>query len=319
MRTKQSVGCVAVVLATMASVLSAAPVIKEEVREPAPVINYVVASPRACLMGVPLEEPVDEYPPMMGVAENFPRTGGTIEVPVGTRVIFSLSPDTEGLWFEGASGTIEVLLTLQWFRASNPLECVECLAEGLDDGRLPATIQGQAGSPEEVAPCSWITLGTDGSRDIRTGPSIGYTKVGIPVVFEEPGTYCVRGIVTTSVKTWYPRPQEPSQDRSTKEEQTPIELPPSLLALDMDIVRATVRVVDRVIPGTEPLEEVAEDPDVTYTRPMPNVADTKAASLDEDYLTNSGVFGVVDPGVFVGSRGHDFVIPSEPVDWQLKK
>ena len=57
-------------------------------------MNYAMASPRAFLMGVPVEGA--EEMAMIGAAENFPRTDGILEIPTNTRVIFSLSQETEG-------------------------------------------------------------------------------------------------------------------------------------------------------------------------------------------------------------------------------
>ncbi len=66
-------------------------------------------------MGVPVEGSNEVA--MIGAAENFPRADGTLEIPVGTRVIFSLSQETEGVWQQGTYGTIETALTVQWFQA----------------------------------------------------------------------------------------------------------------------------------------------------------------------------------------------------------
>ncbi|MGE5295012.1 MAG: hypothetical protein ACM3VT_09300, partial [Solirubrobacterales bacterium] len=92
------------------------------------VITYDMASPRAFLMGVPIEGSDDVG--MLGAAENFARADGTLEIPVGTRVIFSLSQGTEGVWQQNTYGTIETTLTLQWFASGSTGTCDACASSG---------------------------------------------------------------------------------------------------------------------------------------------------------------------------------------------
>ena len=194
-------------------------------------------------MGVPVEDSNELA--MIGAAENFPRADGMLEIPMNTRVIFSLSRDTEGVWQHGTYGTIETALTVQWFQAVAAAECDVCASEGLRDGQSEQTGKGDATT---AVPCPWITIATDGARDTRNGPSLGYTKVGIPIEFTQPGSYCVRGIVSTSVKSSYLRAEEP-QNPTTKQEAA-AEPSDALLAVDTDVVLVKVRVLDRLAPGT---------------------------------------------------------------------
>jgi len=227
------------------------------------VVNYVVASPRAFLMGFPVEGS-DEVG-MIGAAENFARADGTLEIPVNTRVIFSLSQGTEGVWQQDTYGTIETTLTVQSFEAMTTGECDVCASEGLrEDG------ENQTGKGD-VVPCPWITIATDGARDTRSGPSMGYTKVGVPIEFTQTGIYCVRGIVSTSVKSSYLRSSEP-QNPTTKQEAG-AESSDALLANDTDVVLVKVR----VLASGKPQGALTADPEVTYTAPMPNTSDTKVS------------------------------------------
>lgn len=61
-----------------------------------PTVSYIVASPRGYLAGGATERAID-YAAMTGAAENFARPAMAkarlMEVPVGTRVIFSLGPE----------------------------------------------------------------------------------------------------------------------------------------------------------------------------------------------------------------------------------
>ena len=227
------------------------------------VMTYAMASPRAFLMGVPVEGSTDLA--MIGAAENFPRADGTLEIPVNTRVIFTLSQDTEGVWQKGTYGTIETTMTVQSFQALASGECDVCASENLPSGQ-----SNQPGKDDvSNATCPWMTVATEGARDTRNGPSLGYTKVGVPIEFTTPGTYCVRAIVSTSVKSSYLRPAEP-QNPTTKQEAA-AEPSDALLATDTDVVLVKVR----VLAAGKPQGALTADPEVIYTAPMPNMSETK--------------------------------------------
>lgn len=295
-----------VVLFTVAACFAAEPVQKkgtitataEEV--PVPVVNYVVASPRAFLMSAPVEG--TEELSVSGAAENFARPDGTLEVPVGTRVYFSLSRDTEGVWGADAYGTIGTTLIVQWFEAVTPTDCQECAARGLvDEPVVPGGAKTGAGGAQDVSPCPWITIATDGARDTRTGPALGYTKVSVPIEFTQPGTYCVRGVVNTTVRTSSPSSTDPSGKEAGAAS--------TLLAEDKDAVFVEVRVVDRLAPGTDSPAATTDDPDVIYNWPMPNTADTKATDPDGNDAKDSGAKQSQGPGVFLKTQQYRNVIP----------
>jgi len=278
MKRSEWFGAGMAVLIAGAAVWAGDPVRKDDsikiAEEITSVTTYTVASPRAFLMGVPVTGSNDLA--MIGAVENFTRADGTMEIPVNTRVIFSLSRETEGVWQQGTYGTIETAMTVQWFQAVAQDECDACASSGLaEDGN-------QAGKGDVDASCPWITIGTDGARDTRTGPSLGYTKVGVPVEFTQAGTFCVRAIVSTSVKSSYLRSTEP-QNPTTKQEAG-AQSSDELLAIDTDVVVVKVRVLAG---AAKPQGALTLEPEVVYTAPMPNTSDTKAKA-DEDTQKDSG-------------------------------
>lgn len=258
------------------------------------VVTYAVASPRAFLMGVPVEGSNDLA--MIGAAENFPRANGTLEIPAGARVIFSLSQDTEGVWQGGTYGTIETTMTVQTFQAVAEDECDVCAQSGL------STDQDQTGKGDtSSASCPWTTIATEGARDTRNGPSLGYTKVGVPIEFDQAGTFCVRAIVSTSVKSSYLRTAD-SQNTTSKLEAA-AESSDTLLATDTDVVLVKVR----VLASGKPQGALTADPQVIYTAPMPNMSDTKVDPAED--TQNSGAVKSFSPGVFFGSSEPTYAIP----------
>ncbi len=313
MLRRDRIGAGLTLLVTAAVAIAVQPVqMKEAVRatteNPGSVVNYVMASPRAFLMHAPLGG-TDEVV-TTGAAEDFPRLDGEIEVPVGTRVISSLSPETEVVWQDATYGTMETTLTVQWFEAVTPYDGDECAAEGLSDEPVaPGNAKpGKEGS-EEVVSCPWITIAADGARDTRNGPSLGYTKVGVPVTFRQPGTYCVRGTASTSARAWSPGPLEPSQDRSAKGQEAPAEEPAAPPVLDTDVVCVTVHTTDRPNPGNKP-QRATNDPDATHMKPMPSIGNTKALHPDKDNSKGSGAPKVISPGAFLGTQVLGLGIPS---------
>jgi len=249
--------------------VSAADVVKKEepisaAAEVTSVITYAMASPRAFLMGIPIEGSDDVG--MIGAAENFARADGTLEIPAGTRVIFSLSQETEGVWQQDTYGTIETTLTVEWFPTSSTGTCDACA------------------SSDASTSCPWTIVGTEGARDTRNGPSLGYTKVGVPIEFTKAGTYCVRGIVTTSVMSSYLRSDTESD---------------ALLATDTD----TVLVKVRVLSSGKPQGALTSEPETIYMAPMPNTSDTRDdANTEKDVKADSGAVKVSSPGLFLGTQ-----------------
>ncbi|NLH43963.1 MAG: hypothetical protein GX448_19160 [Planctomycetes bacterium] len=298
MKRKDWFGTGVAFLIAGAAVFAADPVKKEDpieiAEEITSVTTYTMASPRAFLMGVPIEGADDLA--MIGAAENFTRANGTLEIPVNTRVFFSLSQETEGVWQQGTYGTIETAMTVQWFQAAAEDECEACVSAGLRDD------SDQTGKGDDAASCPWTTIGTDGARDTRTGPSLGYTKIAVPVEFTQVGTYCVRAIVSTSVRSSYLRSPEP--ENPTTKQEAPAQSSEGLLASDTDVVLVTVRVLAAT---AKPQGALTSDPQVLYTAPMPNTSQTKAKA-DEDTRKDSGALSLSGPGVFFGSREPAYAI-----------
>ena len=299
--TKRSVCWVVLVAVAMACGVAGRGWAGQRSDEPAsarevPTIDCVMASPRACLLGTSKDGAID-YSLMVGGAENFARTARvrTIEIPTGTRVLFLLDRQMEGVWMEGSHGLVETLLTVQWVRAAVGVASVAIARDRGDSGN--------------AGPCLWKTAGSDGAWAIRQGPSIGTARVGVPVRFTRAGLYCLRGIVTTSVKSWRPSVVKAAKDRSTAKTPDTTMLPANLLAIDVDIVHVLVSVVDRPSTGRDGTDDNAQDdppgdPNDTYTEQMPNVTDPIALGL-------TGEAGTDDYGVFIGTHQEDFVVPDD--------
>jgi len=350
MTMKWSIGCGVLVVVTALSAAMAREPSKEDPNastsaRKVPTVNYLVASPRAYLTGAAMGRMID-YSAMTGAAENFARPAlaraRLVEVPVGTRVVFSLDPETEGVWMQGAHGMIGTLLTLQQLVVKDCAECDDRAAGDANDAadskrQSQVAVQGRdsndvapsadpndkTGTRRPAEPARWIPLATDGVRDIRFGPSIGWAKkVSVPVRFDKPGVYCLRGIISTSVKSWRPRAAaKTGKNRAGEKAPDTALMPDNLLAIDVDIVHICVRVVDQLAkdvdtdktatdPNETPKErpagskegqEETTDKDTTHTRDMTKIADAGALDLNEDDLG--------DLGVFLGQQEGDVVLP----------
>ncbi|MBN1509032.1 MAG: hypothetical protein JW955_19450 [Sedimentisphaerales bacterium] len=332
MTMKWSVRCGVLVVMMTVSAGMAGEASKEEPKgstptAKVPTVSYMVASPRAYLAGSGKTGAID-YASMTGAADNFARPARPrariIDVVVGTRVVFSLDPEAEGVWMQGSHGMIGTSLTLQWLGAKDCAECDDYAAADVNDAatasdskeesRLSAAREGsddatRGSDPNDTQAAReparryrWITVATDGARDIRVGPSIGCAKsVSVPVRFEEPGVYCLRAIVCTSVKSWHPRAAKRPTSREAEAATDKSLLPDNLLAVDIDIVHVAVRVADK--PAEDGDKKAAADEDVVLASDMTDIADAEALSLDEDVLN--------DFGAFVGQQESDFVLPAE--------
>jgi hypothetical protein len=218
---------------------------------------------------------------------------------------------------------IGTLLTMQWLSAKDCAECDDYAAADVNDTASPgdssekSQVSAAGRDSNDVTPrvdpndaktrtparrYRWITVATDGARDIRFGPSIGWAKnVSVPVRFEKAGVYCLRAIVCTSVKSWHPRTVRRPTSRSAEAVADRSVLPDNLLAVDVDIVHMAVRVVDKLAKEGE--KKAATDEDEVLASDMADIADAEALDLDEDVLN--------DFGTFVGQQEKDFVLPTE--------
>ncbi len=251
---------------------------------PVPVIRYIVASPRAALIGRPAWSTDAWYLPSGG-AENFARKPGSLRVRVGTRVWFGLSPQSEGVWYAGSAGVLATSLKLQWCVACKCEDadwktcvcdlcgCEACLCAGcveceLDDATL-------AEVAEEVA-CPWITIGRDGAKAARKGPSIGHARVGVPVRFRKPGIYYLRAIIRTTAQPWYPEPLEPWYERLLGSNSTAASLPAIPPAVDRDVVYVRVHVTNWGKADGQPIEAPSQNPDAEYGEALPRDPEIEA-------------------------------------------
>jgi len=262
---------------------------------PIPVLKYTVASPRACLIGPPTWSDKVFYLPA-GDADNFPRKNGAIRVPVGTRIVFCLSRDMEGVWYTGSYGCLGTSLVLQYCKLcttnvpcpipdpcncpADPCACLclKCRCEQCI--RLGAACPCPCPDGPVVTTCPWVTIGKDGARDCRKGPSIGRARVGVPVLFKRPGVYLLRAIVHTFAKPGYPLPLDQWRERLAGTGSTTTNLPLIPIEQDKDVIYIRVHVLDLPIADVEPDDELTEDPDVKCIMPMPKDVDANEPSVD---------------------------------------
>jgi len=281
---------------------------------PIPVLKYSVASPRACLIGPPIWSTNAYYMPT-GAAENFPRKNGSIRVRVGTRVVFCLSRDLENVWYKHSYGCMGNSLVLQLCRMC------KCQTPNIDDSQYTRCTCDQcklvgAVCPEPrpddpvIVPCPWVTIGKDGSRDCRKGPSIGRAKVGVPVHFKRPGVYLLRAIVHTYARPGYPLPLDQWRDRLLGSNNPTVALPEIPGADDRDTVYIRVRVMDWCIDDIEPEDPPTDDPDLKHIRPMPkdidpsNPVDPVISDLNGDEVIN-----LADLAIMAQQWGRTYEMP----------
>lgn len=260
---------------------------------PVPTIKYAMASPRSCLIGPPVLLTDAYYVPALGAAENFPRRPGAIRVPVGTRVVFCLSRDLEGVWYSHSFGCLGTSLTLQLCRGcmTPDCDCPRCDPNGTN-----------------VRPCRWITIGRDGAKDVRRGPSIGRAKVGVPVRFRRPGIYHLRGIIHTFAKPGFP-PPPPEPDGVIDDPGVLPPIVPIPPTEDRDVVHVVVHVVNVPVIPDEPVVEAMYDPDVEHVRPMPKIIDPNGPPEPIADLNGDDVVNFADLAIIAQEWGREYEMP----------
>ena len=223
--------------------------------------TYVMASPRACLIGPPIWTTHTLWLPS-GAVENFARADGALRVPAGTKVVFRLDREMESVWYAHAAGTIGTSLEVQWRPGESNTDCTCSLCKP-ESNDVTAT----AAKRPIVKPCPWITIGVDGARDTRRGPSIGHADVGVAVRFRKAGVYSLRGIVHTVVQP---------QSLTLEKRLLPAEV-------DQDVVYVKVVVVDKSVPSEDPNDEESADPNTANTQSMPrDLVGDAATALDTE-------------------------------------
>lgn len=294
---------------------------------PIPVLKYTVASPRACLIGPPSWSDRVFYLPA-GDADNFPRKNGAIRVPIGTRVVFCLSRDMEGVWYTGSYGCLGTSLILQYCKlcpSTVPCQCpipdpCNCPADGCarpcarcrceQCTRLGAVCPCPCPDSNAVTTCPWVTIGKDGARDCRKGPSIGRARVGVPVQFKRPGVYLLRAIVHTFAKPGYPLPLDQWRERLASTGNPTAVLPEIPIAEDKDVIYVRVHVLDLPIADIEPDDELTEDPDVKCIRPIPKDVDPNEPSVDPGAdLNGDEMVNLADLAILGQQWGRPYEMP----------
>jgi len=277
-----------------------------------PVIKYAVASPRACLTGPPAWSERVYYLPS-GAAENFARPNGVLRVRTGTRVIFALSRELEGVWYPHSYGCLGTSLVVQWCKdckCGEDCKFCECLQCNCQECEQLGVAAADGTEKPEIVRCPWVTIGKDGAQDCRRGPSIGRARVGVPVRFRKPGIYYLRAIIHTYAKPRYPQPLEPWRIRIYGEDAPDRVLPPIPIAQDRDVVYIRVIVTDEPATDIEPEEAPAEEPDVLYTKPMPKIVDPNepVEPLTGD-LNGDEVVDFVDLAILAQQWGKEYEMP----------
>lgn len=285
-----------------------------------PVLKYTVASPRACLIN-PTNHTFDRCLRPRGDADNFPRRHGSIRVLMGTRVVFCLSRDIEGVWYTGSVGCMGSSMILQRHRLCSCPDLTDCECLKPDpnnpDARCVCENCLRLGAvccprPDDVAiePCPWVTIGKDGARDCRKGPSIGRARIGVPVHFRRPGTYLLRAIVRTFAQPKYPLPLEQWRDCLLQNpDDTNAVLPELPPVEDKDVIYIRVRVVECITDSAEADEIPTDDPDFRYIKPMlKDVDPNEPVDLDSD-LNGDEVVDLADFAIMAQQWGKEYDMP----------
>ncbi len=223
---------------------------------PSPARRYNLAAPRAALVTPQVITPY-AIPLRIGAAENFPRGFGSLKIRPGTKINFALSKEIEGVWYERSYGVLGTLLELQWCRYCK-VTC-DCVDQVKDIPEANA-VDADSTTAATMRPAHWVTIGKDGARGLRHGPSIGHADVGVPVRFWRPGVYWLRGIITTTADPRYLATEVNTGDTVTR---------PYLGDKDRDVVYVRVQVVDwpEVIPDPDPA--VSLEPDEAHAEDLP--------------------------------------------------
>ncbi len=153
------------------------------------------------------------------------RADGTLRVVTGTRVVFGLGERSEAVWYAGTYGTVAISLELQ---------------RQVDDVNDPN--KREAATVHSPSKVSWVTLGQDGAKDTRKGPSIGHGDVTVAVRFPKAGIYSLRGIIRTEAQPQYTEPLDKWRERLGIRRGG--KLPEIPAEVDRDTVYVKVVVVD---------------------------------------------------------------------------
>jgi len=287
---------------------------------PVPVLRYAVASPRACLIGPP-DRSIDRCWRPQGDADNFARRNGSIRVPVGTRIIFCLSRDLEGVWYTGSYGCLGASMVLQVCKPCqcvvpdpnacrpDPNDCIYARCKCENCLRLGAVCCPRPDDPA-IVPCPWVTIGKDGARACRKGPSIGRARIGVPVHFRRPGVYLLRAIVHTFAKPGYPLPLDQWRECLLDNPRDATAVLPELRAAeDKDVIYVRVRVFENLIDDVEPDEITTDDPDFMYIKPMlKDVDPNEPVELDSD-LNGDDAVNLADFAIMAQQWGREYEMP----------
>jgi hypothetical protein len=302
MSEKRLIGCGMVILATAAIVVAVGRGIEEDAARPAPLhpaslIDDVMASPRVSSLHHAPTEDAEQHASTAGAIENYPRADEGTVVCVARRVVSS----------PGQNAQVQACgCTSDAGGFPGRVSIMGDLAEDVERMR-GASIE--TGSSEEVASCPWITGATGGARGVRAGCGIALSKADGPVRRRRPASCRRGGRVNVVLRSGPSRRLGPSRGTATREGGTATDLPSACRACDREVAHVTIHGTDDFVWWVGPHEEVAVSPRVTNARHTPNTTSRNALSLDEDDLSDSGVYGRIDPGVFVHQKNRDVEVP----------
>ena len=264
---------------------------------PPPTIKYVLASPRAALIG-PVRAAAARHGRQSAGAENFPRENGEIKIPTGARVVFCLSRNLEGVWYRRSFGRLGASIVLQKRRPCREHPQLEPDIQDIDIADANDITDANG-----VRHNHWVTIGRDGAGDVRRGPSIGKAKIGVPVLFDRPGVYLLRAKIRTTAQPLYPRPsEEPNALESTKPKRPPA-------AVAKDVVYVKVKVVNLPIIQIAPDQEPTPAPDAAYILPMPKEIDPNDPGMLSADLNGDQTVNLVDFVIMTQQWGNELEIP----------
>jgi len=283
-------GCGMAILAT-ARTVAAGPGIGKDADRPMPLppASYIddgMASPRALSPHHAPIEDAEHHASAGGATENIPRTDRHLAVPVALCAVSSPGQRADGQWDRCSCG---------------PGACsgrAFTMGDLAEDGGRRRGARNQTGSSEEVTPCPPTPGGTNVAPRLCAGGGIAAVPADGFVRRRRPDAGRPGGSTNVFLRSGPSRRLGPSQSTPTREGGAATDLPSAAWPCDREVADVTIHGTDDSVWWVGPHEEVAVCPRVTKAGHTPNRTGRNALSLDEDDLSDSGVYGWIGPGVF---------------------
>lgn len=252
-----------------------------------PIARFVLASPRTRLTGI--------RPCFAGDA----LAAGVTNAPLRADRGIALPADA------GDTGPNQSHETLGRSPASQP-----CRATGVSQ---TSTIT-QARGPEGVTSCLQFNDAASRTDGVRFGSTVDHIEANVPFSCQEAVSQGGDAARTVAYSR-DPHPLMLSSQRPTAEADNLKVRPWALATHDTDVVGARMPKVDRSVQRSKPLEEVADDPNVTHFGPALDDAGLATASLDENAPNASGVAISPTPELSSYERGDEIPKPTSETEW----